>query len=204
ACVAFLIIIVYSNTLNAPFQWDEGDFIVDNPIVKDLHYFTSPADAKGFALYDALVQRYIGFLTFAIDYRIHGLSVTGYHIVNIAIHIANAVLVYLLVLLTFRTQYFREQGPGARGQEPVDHSQKQESRYQSLLPGPRSPVPVPRSLDPKLVALFSSLFFAAHPLQIEAVTYVFQRLASLAAFFYLLALAAYIQSRLSEGNRQRL
>src|SRR5208283_5811064 len=108
ACVAFLIIIVYSNTLNAPFQWDEGDFIVDNPIVKDLHYFTSPADAKGFALYDALVQRYIGFLTFAIDYRIHGLSVTGYHIVNIAIHIANAVLVYLLVLLTFRTPFFEK------------------------------------------------------------------------------------------------
>ncbi len=35
----------YANTFNAPFQWDEGDFIVDNPIVKDMGFFTEPSKA---------------------------------------------------------------------------------------------------------------------------------------------------------------
>src|SRR5208337_4870979 len=109
--------------------------------------------------------------TFALNYRINGLAVTGYHIVNIAIHIANSILVYLLVLLTFRTPFM------ARS------SIKQNSRH---------------------IAFFSALIFASHPLQTEAVTYVFQRFASLAAFFYLGSLTAYIKSRLSEDKRRML
>jgi tetratricopeptide (TPR) repeat protein len=165
-CLVFLIIIIYGNTFNAPFQWDETDFIVKNPIIKDLHYFSSPSDAKGFELYSALIIRYIGYLTFALNYKIHGFSVTGYHIVNISIHIANSILVYLLVSLTFRTPFMKgmEQRAEGRGQK---------------------------------IAFFSSLLFAVHPLQTEAVTYVFQRFASLAAFFYLLSLTAYIKSRLA-------
>src|SRR5208283_1448049 len=47
-----------------------------------------------------------------------------------------------------------------------------------------------------LIAFFSAAIFAVHPLQTEAVTYVFQRLASLVTFFYLLSLVAYIKARL--------
>ncbi len=147
-------------------------FIVNNPIIKDLHYFASPSDAKGFELYSGLINRYIGYLTFALNYRMHGLSVTGYHIVNIAIHIANSILVYLLVLLTFNTPFFIK-------------------KVKSVNPS-RLAIRDSRSL----IAFFSAALFAAHPLQTEAVTYVFQRFASLAAFFYLLSLTAYIKSRL--------
>ncbi len=188
-CLAFLILIIYSNTLNAPFQWDESDFIVNNPIVKDLHYFTSPSDAKGFELYSSFINRYIGYLTFALNYRIHGLSVTGYHIVNIIIHIANSILVYFLVLLTFRTPFFKGQGSRVRGQELKAGSQSLERGSQSL-----APCPLP--LAPKFVAFFSAAIFAVHPLQTEAVTYVFQRFASLVTFFYLLSLVFYIKARL--------
>ncbi len=188
-CLAFLIIIIYSNTLNAPFQWDESDFIVNNPIIKNLHYFTSPSDAKELPLYIALVNRYIGYLTFALNYRINGLSVTGYHIVNISIHIANSVLVYLFVLLTFRTPFFKGQGSRVRGQELKAGSQSLERGSQSL-----APCPLP--LVPKFVAFFSAAIFAVHPLQTEAVTYVFQRFASLVTFFYLLSLVFYIKARL--------
>ncbi len=190
-CIVFLILIIYSNTLNAPFQWDEGYFLVDNPIIKDLHYFTNPSDAKGFELYSGFINRYVGYLTFALNYRIHGLSVTGYHIVNIAIHIANSILVYFLVLLTFRTTYFKGQGSRVKGQESKAGSQSLKSEYQSL-----APCPLP--LDPKLVAFFSAAIFAVHPLQTEAVTYVFQRFASLVTFFYLLSLVFYIKARI--GN----
>jgi hypothetical protein len=37
---------------------------------------------------------------------LNGLDVNGYHIVNLGIHITNALLVYCLVLLTFQTPYF--------------------------------------------------------------------------------------------------
>ena len=171
ACLVVLILIIYANAFSVPFQWDEERHIVNEPIIKDLHYFIYPSKARGFENYNFFISRYIPHLTFALNYRIHGLSVTGYHIVNIAIHIANAILVYLLVLLTFRTPFMS------------DSSLKQNARF---------------------VAFFSSLLFAAHPLQTGAVTYVMQRFASLAAFFYLLSLTAYIQSRLmANGERQK-
>jgi tetratricopeptide (TPR) repeat protein len=50
------------------------------------------------------------------------------------------------------------------------------------------------------VALLAALVFALHPVQTQSVTYVIQRLASLATLFYALAIAAYVRSRLSEGN----
>ncbi|MBF0558044.1 MAG: tetratricopeptide repeat protein [Nitrospirae bacterium] len=171
ACVVFLILIIFGNTLNAPFQWDENDFIANNPIVKDLHYFASPSEASGLDNYSAFIIRYAGYLTFALNYKIHGLSVSGFHIVNIAIHIMNSLLVYCLVLLTFRTPYM------------TATSLQEHSKY---------------------IAFLSSAIFAVHPLQTEAVTYVFQRLASLTAFFYLISLTAYIKSRLYQDRKRRI
>jgi Tfp pilus assembly protein PilF len=204
-CLVFLIVVIYANTLSAPFQWDESDFIVDNPIIKDLHYFTSPSAAKGFELYSSLINRYIGFLTFALNYRIHGLSVTGYHIVNIAIHIANSILVYFLVLLTFGTPFFKT----VNGEEVNGEWIKEEEVKGKVKPFSRFTFHDSRSLndsrftihDSRLfIAFFSAAIFAVHPLQTEAVTYVFQRFASLVTFFYLLSLVAYIKGRIGNGQ----
>lgn len=51
--------------------------------------------------------RFIGYLSFALNYQIHGLDVTGYHIVNFLVHAVNAGLFYALVLLSFRTPILR-------------------------------------------------------------------------------------------------
>ncbi|MBF0560344.1 MAG: tetratricopeptide repeat protein [Nitrospirae bacterium] len=169
-CLVVLILIIYSNTFKAPFQWDEDKYIVNNQIIKDLHYFFNPSVTKGFEFYDGFVKRYVGYLTFALNYKVHGFAVTGYHIVNIVIHIANAVMVYLLILLTFRTPFM------------VTSLSRQNTRY---------------------IALFSSMLFAAHPIQTEAVTYVFQRFVPLVTFFYLLSLVAYIIFRLETDNQHK-
>jgi len=50
------------------------------------------------------------------------------------------------------------------------------------------------------VALFSSLIFISHPIQTQSVTYIVQRMASMAGMFYLLALVLYIKGRLSTGQ----
>src|SRR5262245_17950690 len=69
-----------------------------------------------------------------------------------------------------------------------------------LLRAPRveeSLSPAARAALPWLVALL----FLLHPLQTGAVTYIVQRLASMAALFYVAALAAYLHARLSASSR---
>jgi hypothetical protein len=50
------------------------------------------------------------------------------------------------------------------------------------------------------VALLSSVVFALHPININAVAYIVQRMASLATMFVLLALLSYISARTSEDK----
>ena len=108
-------------------------------------------------------RRYIGFLTFALNYRLHGFNVAGYHFVNIFAHICSALLLYFFIILTFRTPYLR------------NSAIKDYERH---------------------IALFTALLFACHPLQTQAVTYIWQRVTSLCTMFYLLSMVAYIKWRL--------
>jgi tetratricopeptide (TPR) repeat protein len=54
------------------------------------------------------------------------------------------------------------------------------------------------------IALFSSLLFIAHPIQTQSVTYIVQRMASMAGMFYLLAMLFYVKGRLSKGTPRLL
>lgn len=90
--LSLLGIFIYSNTIQAPFVFDDGIRIVENQDIRDL--------AGSF--WPPFGWRYIGVLSFALNYHFSGLDVTGYHIVNIAIHILNTALVYWLVSLTLQ------------------------------------------------------------------------------------------------------
>lgn len=50
------------------------------------------------------------------------------------------------------------------------------------------------------LASFSAFTFLVHPLQTQAVTYIVQRIASLATFFYLGAIVLYLKARSGSGN----
>lgn len=54
------------------------------------------------------------------------------------------------------------------------------------------------------IAFFAALLFAAHPLQTQAVTYIVQRLASLATMFYLVSLCLYVKGRLLQQAKAPL
>jgi len=49
------------------------------------------------------------------------------------------------------------------------------------------------------ISLFASLIFVSHPIQTQAVTYIVQRMASMAGMFYLLSMVLYIKGRLASG-----
>ena len=51
-----------------------------------------------------------------------------------------------------------------------------------------------------LIALLAGLVFVSHPVQTEAVTYIWQRAASLATLFYLASLCFYVKSRLLQED----
>jgi tetratricopeptide (TPR) repeat protein len=157
-------LLVYANTFNAPFVFDDKPNIVENPLITNLSGFLSPSpEGVHPTVYNSFKLRTAGYFTFALNYLAHGLDVRGYHAVNLLIHVLNGMLVFWFVLLTFGTPFMET----SRLRE---HS--------------------------GLIALFSALVFISHPVQTQAVTYIVQRLASLATLFYVLSLVCYISWRL--------
>ena len=97
---------VYLHTLHAPFIFDDFPCISDNPAIRDFSYFTDYAKVRDLAIWEdiknSFALRPVTYLTFALNYQFGQLNVFGYHLVNIAIHLLNAVLVYLLARVTLR------------------------------------------------------------------------------------------------------
>lgn len=56
---------------------------------------------------------------------------------------------------------------------------------------------------PFLVAYFAALVWVIHPLQVQSVTYIVQRMNSLATLFYMLAFLCYLKARLSSNGSRR-
>ncbi|MBI5236330.1 MAG: tetratricopeptide repeat protein [Deltaproteobacteria bacterium] len=96
---AYLVIgvLTYSNIFHAPFVFDDDVYIVNNMLIRSLANFV-----------DAPWNRYLTYLTFALNYAVSGYNVFGYHLVNVLVHVANAVFVYLLVSLTFQTPAMKD------------------------------------------------------------------------------------------------
>ncbi|MBF0327756.1 MAG: tetratricopeptide repeat protein [Nitrospirae bacterium] len=115
--IIFITLCVYLNSLGVPFQFDDIPNIVENVGLRGDGLFTRPwsylSEIKATNIQgisgEAMKSRYLGYLSFALNYRIHGLEVVGYHLVNIAVHAANGVLVYMLVILIFGTPFMKEQ-----------------------------------------------------------------------------------------------
>lgn len=158
--IVLLAVCIYSNTLSNGFVFDDLPYIVENPAIKDFSYFTDPSRIEKIGQYDIrefFQTRVVGFFTFALNYKIHGLDPRGYHLFNVVVHAANSLLVYFLIVLLSNGKH-------------------------------------------RMAALSIALLFAAHPIQTQAVAYISQRLASLCAMFYLLAVLLYVKSRLAEGR----
>ena len=94
--IGLITIVIYSNIFNNPFTFDDRSSIVENSTIKNL---------PGFLIKGKLLEpRAIVDLTFALNYRIGGLNVFGYHLVNILIHILNGFIAYFLVRAVLKQQ----------------------------------------------------------------------------------------------------
>lgn len=88
--IAFLATIIYSNSFDASFHFDDKPAIVDNYVI---HRF----DVKEIF---STSTRPILDLTFALNYYFGKLDVFGYHLVNLMLHIANGIMLYFILLWT--------------------------------------------------------------------------------------------------------
>jgi tetratricopeptide (TPR) repeat protein len=91
--LAALTIFAYRPAWNGGFLWDDDVYITNNGLL------TAPDGLRRiwFSL-DSPSQYFpLVYTTFRIEHRLWGLNPTGYHWVNLVLHIANALLVWLVL-----------------------------------------------------------------------------------------------------------
>lgn len=181
SCAASALLLaaaIYWPGLSGGFVFDDFSFIVWNDGLHVEHMrlgewvraaLSFPADHQG---------RWLTMLSFAANHYLHGLTPFGYKLVNLAIHLVNGVLLYLVVarLLALWAAQRPEQGMSTgRG---------------------------------RWLALLIATLWLVLPINLTAVLYITQRLESLSHLFVLAGLAWYLRARISmlaqEGGVGRL
>ena len=81
----------YANSLSGAFVLDDQSTIVDNQTIRE---WARPSIVLVPEPSTAIAGRPIVNASFALNYAIHGLDVRGYHVANIAVHLACALLAF--------------------------------------------------------------------------------------------------------------
>mgnify|MGYP006290354365 CR=1 FL=1 len=164
--IAFLLFIIYANTLNDEWHLD------DSPNIKNherVHVENLSLQELGKSLYndEGKLSRPIARLSFALNWYFSGEDTTVYHLVNIFVHIFTCFFLYLALLLLLQTP-----------QLPSFFSENKE-----------------------FIACLAALLWAINPIQTQAVTYIVQRMASMAALFYIMGMFFYLKARLNQRGK---
>ncbi len=102
-------IAIYAHTLHYPTQFDDKTYVERNRLIRNTGYYAELLHPFSFARTDEelgiqedcvtnFALRPVSYLTFTFNYLVGGTDPVGYRLFNIAVHIANAMLVYLVLL----------------------------------------------------------------------------------------------------------
>ena len=154
----------------------EGPYIFDDypNIIDNFHIRITQLSLKG--LIDAgfksvASNRPIANISFALNFYFHQYNVFGYHLVNVIIHILAGLFLFLLIRDTLR----------------ITHK----------IP---SGLDIHESVKPTLLAFVVAIIWLVHPLQTESVSYIVQRMNSMATMFYVLSIWCYVKGRLTKST----
>lgn len=122
-------------------------------------------------IHDFLGFRKVTYFTFILNQKIGTFNPINFRLFNILLHIVNTLLIYVLTYLTVISILEKQR----------DYKHSKKSKDSNL------------SIQNKafFAAILSGIIFGLHPININAVAYIVQRMASLSAFFVLLALLFY-------------
>jgi len=169
-CLALLAganLLAYAPSLRAPFVFDDFPNILDNPAVREAG--AGRASLLELARPRLHSRRPLAYLSFALNLRRFGLDPLPFHLINLAIHLVNAGLVFALILTICRRS-------GLEGGDGFS------------------------TCPPLIPALAGALFWSLHPVQVQAVTYIVQRMTSGATLLYLFALLLALRARLQTSS----
>jgi tetratricopeptide (TPR) repeat protein len=142
--------IVYSNSLNGKFVYDDEYLVKDNAFIKSLSRLPSVfyKDVGSGADRAYSFYRPVLIITYALDYAIWNVKPFGYHLSSTIFHILAALCVYWFIAILFESE---------------------------------------------LLALFTAALFVAHPVHVEAVSYISGRSDPLVLIFTLLTFIFYLK-----------
>jgi hypothetical protein len=128
------------------------------------------------------------WLSFGINYALGGMNPWGYHLLNLLLHGANAVLFYWVARRLLLLAAVGGIAHGQHGDSHVDSGDKGVAL---------------RRTDLSCAAAFAALVFAVHPLRVESVAWVTERRDVLCGFFFLLAVLAWLRAVERPGGPDR-
>jgi tetratricopeptide (TPR) repeat protein len=165
--------LVYLNALNNSFVYDDHRVILENYSIRDLSNIR--------ALFQNDLFRPAVNISYAIDYARSGLQPFGYHLTSLLLHMANVVLLFVLVrVLAGDSQAMR----GVLA--PV--SALPTGKKNAAGKGSGGAGEEPEAADTSTTAAFAAAaVWAVHPLMTQAVGYVSGRSEVLCALFVLIA-----------------
>lgn len=163
----FAIATAYLPGINGDFIFDDEPSITANPAIHIEHLSMDSLRKAVFSSDSGPLGRPISMLTFALNHYTTGLDPFYFRLMNIGIHLINALLFYVVIrlLLNALPVVFR------RDAFIFTRTQKHWS------------------------SLIMATTWAIHPLAITSVVYVVQRMTSLSALFVLIGIAIYLRRR---------
>ncbi len=111
--LSFFIVIIYSNTLNVPFILDDRHNILER---KNLHLTKISIDNLTDTFFNGdgvkkKIYRPLSSLSLALNYYFGRFNVTGYHAVNIFIHIVTSAVLFNILTLLLKAKKYNLDSP---------------------------------------------------------------------------------------------
>jgi tetratricopeptide (TPR) repeat protein len=162
------VLLCYANTFSSPFLFDDYNFIVKNNPKLQIDEL-SFSKLKEATIESTGKKRPLATISLAINYYFSGTDTTSYHLINIVIHILTGIFLFFLFRITLALTETRK--------------------------GENTTLVFPTKTH-YWVAFIAVLIWLLHPLQTNAVTYIVQRMTSMAALFFILSLLCYVKGRI--------
>ena len=170
-----VVFLIYSNSFNAAWQFDDLPNITLNPhmhleqldtgsFIRAMHASPHEMRFEGQRLY-----RPVPALSLALNWFFGRDNVFGYHLVNTLIHFATAFFLYLVISSLLKTPNLPQ-----REETQIHH-----------------------------ISLLAALLWAMHPIQTQAVTYIIQRMSAMAALFTIGGIYFYVRFRHRNAGKWR-
>ncbi len=192
---------IYYNSLQVPFQFDDNKHIVRSRAIERLwppwHLIAG-------------TRRPLIRLSLAANYAMHGRSVVGYHLTNVAVHLGAALVLMGIVrrlVIAWRTRTGGDEST-PRGNPVVVGATSGDAIHGDGNPSGRAGIGTgskdawqsnERAESAAWIGFAVALLWMVHPLQTQAVTYIIQRAESMTALLYLLTVYAVV--RAASGTR---